>query len=490
MTKSTFKKVFLYTLGALSGAVLTISLQSYANEQKEEALPLQSLHTMAEVYGQIKANYVEGKTDDSILEGAMKGMVSNLDPHSEYLTTKDYSDLKESTSGEFGGLGMEISSEDGLIKIVAPIEDSPADRAGIKSGDYIVKIENESTRNMTSTEAVKRMRGKPGTSITLTLARRDNPQPIVLHLTRAIIRVKSVRHTLIEPDYGYVRVTQFQEHTLDLLASALKDLRNQNKQPLKGIVLDLRDDPGGLLNSAVGVSSVFLNPGVKVVSTKNRDKKEGLVLRAIPNHYLMRGSDPLVNMPEELKTIPVTVLINSGTASASEIVSGALQDYKRAVIVGSQSFGKGSVQSIIPLSNGGAMKLTTALYYTPNDRSIQAQGIVPDVAIKDKNRQFESREADLNGHINNPQGGKEVNSQINVNKPITEPTNDLANQDKTSTKDQEKDWLARLEPNPAKDEQLKVALDLVKDPVKWNQSLGLGLATNNPAKADKKRAEK
>lgn len=499
MAKSTFKKVFLYTLGALSGAVLTISLQGYANEQKEEALPLQSLHTMAEVYGQIKANYVESKTDDNILEGAMKGMVSNLDPHSEYLTIKDFSDLKESTTGEFGGLGMEISSEDGLIKIVAPIEDTPADRAGIKSGDYIVKIENESTRNMTSTEAVKKMRGKPGTSITLTLARKDRPQPIVLHLTRAIIKVKSVRHKLIEPDYGYVRVTQFQEHTLNLLASALKDLRKQNKQPLKGIVLDLRDDPGGLLNSAVGVSSVFLKSGVKVVSTKNRDKKEGMVLRAIPNDYLMKGSDPLVNMPEELKTIPVTILINSGTASASEIVSGALQDYKRAVIVGSQSFGKGSVQSVIPLSNGGAMKLTTALYYTPNDRSIQAQGIVPDVEVKDKNRQFESREADLTGHINNPLGGKEVNSQIHVNKDNTADgdSNVINQENKTSAKDKnvtgvdkenkkkdDDDWLARREPNPAKDAQLKAALDLVKDPAKWNQSLGL--AANKSGKADKK----
>ncbi|WP_257012147.1 S41 family peptidase, partial [Snodgrassella alvi] len=331
MAKSRLKKAALYTLGAFSGVILTLSIQSYANE-KSEALPVQSLHTMAEVYGQIKANYVENKTDDTILEGAMKGMVNNLDPHSEYLTVKDYSDLQESTTGEFGGLGMEISSEDGLIKIVAPIEDTPADRAGIKSGDYIVKIDSESTRNMTTTEAVKRMRGKPGTSITLTLARKDEAQPIVLHLTRAIIKVKSVRYKLLEPDYGYVRITQFQEHTVSLLADAIKDLEKQNKQPLKGLVLDLRDDPGGLLNSAVGVSAVFLKPGVKVVSTKNRDKKEGMVLKAIPKDYVVKGNDPLVNMPEEIKTIPITVLVNSGTASASEIVSGALQDYKRAVI--------------------------------------------------------------------------------------------------------------------------------------------------------------
>ncbi|MCO6503834.1 MAG: S41 family peptidase [Snodgrassella sp.] len=506
MAKSTLKKVVLYTLGAFSGALLTISLQGYANDKKEEVLPLQSLHTMAEVYGQIKANYVESKTDDNILEGAMKGMVNNLDPHSEYLTVKDYSDLKESTTGEFGGLGMEISSEDGLIKIVAPIEDTPAERAGIKSGDYIIKIGNESTRNMTATEAVKKMRGKPGTNITLTLARKDQPQPIVIHLTRAIIKVKSVRFKLLEPDYGYVRITQFQEHTVSLLASALKELRKQNKTPLKGIVLDLRDDPGGLLNSAVGVSTVFLKPGVKVVSTKNRDKQEGMVLKAIPNDYLMKGNDPLVNMPEELKIIPITVLINSGTASASEIVSGALQDYKRAVIVGTQSFGKGSVQSVIPLSNGGAMKLTTALYYTPNDRSIQAQGIVPDVEIKDKNRQFESREADLGGHLSNPLGGKEVNSETRINKE-TPPNNSLPKSrendtdsdnakenidhnanPKDSKKKDEEDWLARREPNPTKDAQLKAALDLVKNPSKWNQSLGQ--AATKTAKPTDKKAKK
>jgi carboxyl-terminal processing protease len=524
MAKSRLKKAALYTLGAFSGVILTLSLQGYANE-KSEALPVQSLHTMAEVYGQIKANYVENKTDDAILEGAMKGMVNNLDPHSEYLTVKDYSDLQESTTGEFGGLGMEISSEDGLIKIVAPIEDTPADRAGIKSGDYIVKINNESTRNMTATEAVKKMRGKPGTSITLTLARKDETQPIVVHLTRAIIKVKSVRYKLLEPDYGYVRITQFQEHTVSLLADAISNLEKQNKQHLKGLVLDLRDDPGGLLNSAVGVSAVFLKPGVKVVSTKNRDKKEGMVLKAIPQDYIVKGNDPLLNIPDELKTIPITVLVNSGTASASEIVSGALQDYKRAVIVGTQSFGKGSVQTVIPLSNGGAVKLTTALYYTPNDRSIQAQGIVPDVEVKDKNRKFESREADLGGHLSNPLGGKEVNGELlgghkkstsatATSEPATQNTD--GNTDKESSKDiktnvpsadsdpngkvtnaaskkdskkkDEEDWLARREPNPAKDVQLKAALDLVKDPVKWNQSLGL--AAKKPVKTTDKKDKK
>lgn len=513
MAKSRFKKAALYTFGAFSGVILTLSIQGYANE-KSEPLPVQSLHTMAEVYGQIKANYVENKTDDAILEGAMKGMVSNLDPHSEYLTVKDYSDLQESTTGEFGGLGMEISSEDGLIKIVAPIEDTPAERAGIKSGDYIVKIDNESTRNMTATEAVKKMRGKPGTSITLTLARKDETQPIVVRLTRAIIKVKSVRSKLLEPGYGYVRIMQFQEHTVSLLADAIRDLEKENKQPLKGLVLDLRDDPGGLLNSAVGVSAVFLKPGVKVVSTKNRDKKEGMVLKAIPKDYVVRGNDPLINMPEEIKNIPITVLVNSGTASASEIVSGALQDYKRAVIVGTQSFGKGSVQTVIPLSNGGAVKLTTALYYTPNDRSIQAQGIVPDVEVKDENRKFESREANLGGHLSNPLGGKEVKGELTGSQkktaapaPVADSksvnqnsenatdrddakdikTSNISNNKDSKKKDNE-DWLEKRVPNPAKDVQLKAALDLVKDPVKWNQSLGL--AAKKPVKTDDKKDKK
>ena len=511
MAKSRFKKAALYTFGAFSGVILTLSIQGYANE-KSEPLPVQSLHTMAEVYGQIKANYVENKTDDAILEGAMKGMVSNLDPHSEYLTVKDYTDLQESTTGEFGGLGMEISSEDGLIKIVAPIEDTPAERAGIKSGDYIVKIDNESTRNMTATEAVKKMRGKPGTSITLTLARKDETQPIVVRLTRAIIKVKSVRSKLLEPGYGYVRIMQFQEHTVSLLADAIRDLEKENKQPLKGLVLDLRDDPGGLLNSAVGVSAVFLKPGVKVVSTKNRDKKEGMVLKSIPKDYVVKGNDPLINMPEEIKNIPITVLVNSGTASASEIVSGALQDYKRAVIVGTQSFGKGSVQTVIPLSNGGAVKLTTALYYTPNDRSIQAQGIVPDVEVKDENRKFESREINLGGHLSNPLGGKEVKEELTGgsqkktsapadNKSVNQNSENAADRygtkeiktnndsgNKDSKKKDNEDWLEKRVPNPAKDVQLKAALDLVKDPVKWNQSLGL--AAKKTVKTDNKKDKK
>lgn len=480
MAKTTLKKIALYTLGAFSGALLTLSIQSHANEQKE-ALPVQSIRTMAEVYGQIKANYYENKSDEDILEGAMKGMVSNLDPHSEYMNVKDYGDLRENTSGEFGGLGMEIGSEDGFVKVVAPIEDTPAERAGVKSGDLIVKINDESTRGMSVTEAVKKMRGKPGTQVSLTLSRKDATQPIVVHLTRAIIKVKSVRHTLLEPDYGYVRITQFQERTVPSLAESIQALRQENKGPLKGLVLDLRDDPGGLLPGAVGVSAVFLQPGQLVVSTKGRDQKESMSLKAQPQDYMISsGSDPLAALPPEIKQIPLTVLTNSGSASASEIVAGALQDHKRAVIVGTQSFGKGSVQSVLPLSNGGAIKLTTALYYTPNNRSIQAQGITPDVEVQDRTRRFESREADLNGHLSNPGGGNEVRGGI---LPQTQPAD--ASQAQAASEPEEDDIITRRTPNPAKDDQLRKALDLVKSPAQWQQSLGLAAKRPaTPKKAD------
>ena len=286
MSTSTLKKVALYTLGAFSGVALSLSVQSFAAEKDKkdnETLPVQSIRNMAEVYGQIKANYYQDKSDADLFEGAMKGMVSDLDPHSEYLDKKGFADMKESTSGEFGGLGMEIGQEDGFVKVVAPIEDTPAERAGVKSGDFIVKIDNTSTRGLTVSEAVKKMRGKPGTKITLTLSRKNADKPIVVNLTRAIIKVKSVRHHLLEKDYGYIRVSQFQERTVAAINESAKALIKENKgAPLKGLVLDLRDDPGGLLDGAVGVSAAFLPADAKVVSTKGRDGKESSVLKARP----------------------------------------------------------------------------------------------------------------------------------------------------------------------------------------------------------------
>ena len=471
MPRQTWKKIALYTFGALSGAALSISVQSFAAGQKDENLPIQSLKTMAEVYGQIKANYVSTSEDSKLLENAIKGMVSGLDPHSEYMDKKGYADMKESTSGAFGGLGMEIGAEDGFVKVIAPIEDTPAERAGVKSGDFILKINDESTRGMSVNDAVKKMRGKPNTKITLTLSRKDADKPIVVNLTRAIIKVKSVRAHLLENGYGYIRVVQFQERVVPDTAKAVADLTRENKGPLKGIILDLRDDPGGLLNGAVGVSAVFLKPDETVVSTKGRNNKRESVLKARPEDYLLSaGTDPLAQLPAEVKNIPVAVIINSGSASASEIVAGALQDHKRAVIVGTRSFGKGSVQSVIPVSDGGALKITTALYYTPNDRSIQATGIIPDVEVQDKNRVFESHEADLSGHIGNPNGSEDVKSSA---KPAAasepeEPKPAAASEAKPKLEE----LSSRRKPDPSKDDQLRKALDLVKNPAEWQKSLG------------------
>lgn len=487
MAQHTWKKISLYVAGALSGIALSVGVQSFAADKtantnnKDNGLPIQSLRNMAEVYSQIKANYVTEETDEKLLEGAVKGMVSSLDPHSEYMNQKGYSEMKESTSGEFGGLGMEIGAEDGWIKVIAPIEDTPAERAGVKSGDFIIKIENESTRGMSTTDAVKKMRGKPNTKITLTLTRKDSPKPIVVHLTRAMIKVKSVRHHLLEPNYGYVRISQFQERTVPALAESIAALTTENKQPLKGLVLDLRDDPGGLLNGAVGVSAAFLKNGSPVVSTKGRDNKPAMSLKAVPEDYIMAaGVDPLANLPSEIKDIPMTVLINSGSASASEIVAGALQDHKRAVIVGTRSFGKGSVQSVIPLNNGGAVKITTALYYTPNDRSIQAVGIVPDVEVQDKTRTFESREADLGGHIGNPLGEEDVKGGVLNNEESPKPAT------ASEPKDKDEDLSSRRKPNPEKDDQLRKALDLIKNPAEWHKSLGLAAKKPAPAKKEEK----
>ncbi|MDO5685851.1 MAG: S41 family peptidase [Neisseria sp.] len=484
--KNSFKKIAVYVAGTFTGAVLALSMQSFADSRKD-ALPVQDIRTFAEVYGQIKANYYQQTDDDVLLQGAIKGMVQGLDPHSEYMTAKDFTDLKESTAGEFGGLGMEIGKKDDFIMVIAPIEDTPAERAGVQSGDYIIKIDDESTRGMSTTEAVKKMRGKPGTKITLTLTRKDSSKPIVVQITRAIIKVKSVRSKLLDDGYGYVRVSQFQERTLDDLVKNINDLYKKNGGKLNGLVLDLRDDPGGLLNQAVGVSAVFLPANEVVVSTKGRDGRDAVQYKAARADYLpgrKGGNDPLASLPADIKKIPMTVLINSGSASASEIVTGALQDHRRAVVVGVQSFGKGSVQSVIPLSNGSGVKLTVALYYTPNERSIQAQGIVPDVEIKSKDDVFEMREADLSGHVSNPDGGKEVKGKINLD---VEPAEAVKTEEKAKTEEEKMDEILNSrDPNPAKDVQLKTALDLLKNPEQYQQNIGRAASEGR----DKKLIEK
>ena len=356
-------------------------------------LPLEELRTFAEVMDRIKAAYVEPVDDKTLLENAIKGMLSNLDPHSAYLGPEDFQELQESTSGEFGGLGIEVGQEDGFIKVVSPIDDTPASRAGVQAGDLIVKINGAPTRGQTMTEAVDKMRGKLE-KISLTLVRVVG-NPFDVTLARAVIQVKSVKSQLLENDYGYIRITQFQVKTGDEVGKALAKLRKDNGKKLRGVVLDLRNNPGGVLQSAVEVADHFLTKGL-IVYTKGR----------IANSELRFSADPA----DASEGVPLVVLINGGSASASEIVAGALQDQKRAVLMGTDSFGKGSVQTVLPLANDRALKLTTALYYTPNGRSIQAQGIVPDIEVRPAKLTAEVdtenfKEADLQGHLGNGNGG-------------------------------------------------------------------------------------
>ena len=358
-------------------------------------LPLEELRTFAEVMDRIKAAYVEPVDDKTLLENAIKGMLSNLDPHSAYLGPEDFAELQESTSGEFGGLGIEVGSEDGNIKIVSPIDDTPASKAGIQAGDFIVKINGQPTRGLSMTEAVDKMRGKIGQKITLTLVR-NGGTPFDVTLTRANIQVKSVKAQLLEDGYGYIRITQFQVKTGEEVASALSKLRRENgNKRLKGIILDLRNNPGGVLQSAVEVVDHFITKGL-IVYTKGRIANSEL-------RFSATGKDLSEN-------VPLVVLINGGSASASEIVAGALQDQKRGVVMGTTSFGKGSVQTVLPLNNDRALKITTALYFTPNGRSIQAQGIVPDIEVsrakitREQDTEY-YKEADLQGHLGNGNGG-------------------------------------------------------------------------------------
>jgi len=318
--------------------------------------------------------------------------------------------MQVQTRGEFGGLGIEVGMEDGLVRVISPIEDTPAFRAGIKAGDYVVKIDDAQVQGLTLSEAVSKMRGKPGSPITLTVLRKGEAKPLVLTLTRAIIKTESVKFKLAEPDYGYVRVTQFQEPTTEKLAQALNALYKENKRPLKGIVLDLRNDPGGLLDGAVGVSAAFLPKDALVVYTEGRLPDSRFKLTANPQNYVRQPgrADYFKDTPVEVKTVPLVVLVNGGSASASEIVAGALQDHKRALVVGTQTFGKGSVQNIMPVDDKTALKLTTARYFTPNGRSIQAKGIVPDIEVADatisskEESPWRVREADLGNHLDNP----------------------------------------------------------------------------------------
>jgi len=387
-------------VGAVAGVLISLNFQAIADRATRSPLPIEELRAFTEVVDAIKKNYVEPVEDKKLFTEAINGMLTGLDPHSAYLDQEAFKELQVGTQGQFGGLGIEVGMEDGFVKVISPIEDTPAFKAGIKPNDLIVKLDDTPVKGMTLNDAVKRMRGKPNTQITLTLTRKGESAPIVVTLTRAIIKVQSITSKMYEPGYAWVRVRAFQEGTPESLVKHLNDLFKQGQ--VKGLVLDLRNDPGGLLHGAVAVSAAFLQPKSLVVSTDGRAEDSKKKFYASPDDYARRSEDVLKSLPQAVKSVPMVVLVNGGSASASEIVAGALQDQKRAVVLGTQTFGKGSVQTIMPLGNNTAIKLTTARYYTPNGRSIQALGITPDVVVEDpSDTATRVREADLQRHLEN-----------------------------------------------------------------------------------------
>ncbi|MCB1886920.1 MAG: S41 family peptidase [Rhodocyclaceae bacterium] len=400
---SRLQKIGLVMTGVCAGVLISLNLTAQAERATSLPLPVEELRAFADVFNAVKQGYVEPVEDKKLITQAISGMLSGLDPHSAYLDADAFKDLQVGTQGEFGGLGIEVGMEDGFVKVISPIEDTPAFRAGVKAGDLIVKLDDTPVKGMTLSDAVKRMRGKPNTEIILTIARKGETKPVIVTIVREVIKVQSVKSKMVEPGYGYVRVVQFQENTGRYLVEHLGRLYKET--PLKGLVLDLRNDPGGLLHGAVGVSAAFLQSGALVVSTDGRTEDAKRKYNASPDDYLRGTSnDFLRSLPEGVKDVPMIVLVNGGSASASEIVAGALQDHKRAIVMGTQTFGKGSVQTILPLNNSSAIKLTTARYYTPSGRSIQATGIVPDILVEESpgaQAAQRVREVDLVGHLEN-----------------------------------------------------------------------------------------
>ncbi len=397
-----FKVAGLLMAGAVAGALTTMQLTAVARSTLAP-LPLQELQQLAAVFGMVKSEYVEPVDEKKLISDAISGMVSGLDPHSQYFDKKSFKEFREGTTGKFVGIGIEMGMEDGLVKVVSPIEGSPAFRAGLKPGDLITRIDDVGVKGLTVDQAVKRMRGEPNTKVQLTIFRKAESRSFPVTLVREEIRTQSVRAKMIEPGYGWIRISLFQESTVADFVRKAEDLYKQDPN-LKGLVLDLRNDPGGLLDAAVAVSAAFLPSDLVVVSTNGQVADSRATFRASPEFYARRGGDPLRSLPAALKKVPLVVLVNEGSASASEIVAGALQDHKRAVIMGAQTFGKGSVQTVRPLSADTALKITTARYYTPNGRSIQATGIVPDVWLDetaDGNvfAALRMREADLQKHL-------------------------------------------------------------------------------------------
>ncbi len=391
---SRFRTLFVLLLGVVIGIGLTIERVSQAERNLDQPIPMEEIRLFTEVFTQIKNKYVKEVPDHKLIEGAIQGMVDALDPHSAYLTRDMLREMQVETQGEFGGIGIEVTTEDGFIKVVSPIEGTPAAEVGLQAGDLIVRLGDTATKDISLMEAVKRMRGEPGTEIVLTVVREGFDKPRQFKITRAVIHIKSVKTRILSSGIGYLRVTQFQEDTADKVRERVAALQDSTEGGLKGLVLDLRNNPGGVLSSAVGVADAFVASG-KLVYTEGRTEENQMTLKADPDDIL-----------EEL---PMVVLVNGGSASASEIVAGALQDHRRAIVMGTPTFGKGSVQSILEVRDGSGLKLTTAHYFTPNGRSIQAQGIEPDIRVAQLQveRPEEKREAlkekDLEGHLSNPE---------------------------------------------------------------------------------------
>jgi carboxyl-terminal processing protease len=430
----------IFVLGLALGVGMTVYSSVFAgNDKKSDTspLPLEELRAFTEVFGRVKSDYVETVNDKDLLEYAIKGMLSGLDPHSSYLNRDEFKEMRIGTDGKFGGLGIEVTMENGFVKVISPIDDTPAQRAGVHAGDVIVRLDDTPVKGMTLNEAVKIMRGKPGTNIMLTIVREGEEGPLKIEITRDIIRIKSVRGRTLEPGYGYIRISQFQSSTGTSMRKKLSELKKENDGELKGLILDLRNNPGGVLNASVSVADAFVSKG-KIVYTEGRVKDSLLTFNASPND-LLKGS-------------PIVVLVNGGSASASEIVAGALQDHHRAIIMGTKTFGKGSVQTIMPMNNGAALKITTARYFTPSGRSIQAEGIEPDIIVEqlkvakaEESKVQRLREADLRDHLANGNGKKK-------DKISDAPAGSESSKDKKSDiKDSQK-----------KDYQLNEALNLLK----------------------------
>ena len=403
------RDIGLISAGVILGSTLIFGQMVFAEKPPATArpdIPLNELRAFSEIFGRIKNNYVEPVEDKELLQNAIRGMLSGLDPHSTYLDLEDFKNLREGTSGEFGGLGIEVTLEDGFVRVVSPIDDTPAAVAGVLAGDLIIRLDEKPVKGMALREAVDMMRGKPGTDLLITILREGEDKPLNITLTRAIIKVKSVKHKTLEPGYGYVRISTFQQRTSEGLNKAIEQLKKDNNDKLSGLVLDLRNNPGGLLNAAVDVSDAFITKGL-IVYTDGRIPDSKQEFNAKPRD-LLEGA-------------PLVVLVNGGSASASEIVAGALQDHHRAVILGTKTFGKGSVQTVMPLTDKTAVKMTTARYFTPSGRSIQAEGIVPDITIERvkitaiNNTGFKPlSERDLSKHISNGNGKTDTDTSEKV----------------------------------------------------------------------------